>query len=231
MEESEAESYSLQTILAYVGMTVMVVVLAGWVMGNLGKWPLVVTAEQTTLPAGWTAVTDAGLTFTLNLPADWNWQEAGEDGENDLYQAIIEEPLRPSIMRPFGKFDQNLQLLLLAADSSSSQAKDLSGYLIIARDLRPQPLTRDDARFLLAEFDDTIELLRTEHVDGVRGELQADFLVRVVNDVGETALRCQQKVIIQTQGNFLLAACALPDIYPSLSTELHNILASFQPLS
>ncbi|MFQ5419787.1 MAG: hypothetical protein ACE5EY_05435, partial [Anaerolineae bacterium] len=57
MEESEAESYSLQTILAYVGMTVMVVVLAGWVMGSLGKRPLVVTDEQTTLPAGWTAVT------------------------------------------------------------------------------------------------------------------------------------------------------------------------------
>lgn len=210
----------------------MLVILLGlWVMGDLGKRPLVVIAEQTDLPAGWKSVTDADLTFTLNIPSNWDWQEPEKVGGNELHQAVVEDDLRPSIMAPFGRFDQNLQLLMLAVNKPPGQTDDLTGYLIIARDIRPQPLTRDDAQFLLEAYDDNIKVLRTEYVDGVRGEPQADFLIRVVDDIGETALRCQQKVIIHPQGNYLLAACALPNIYTALSTGLHDILASFQPLS
>ncbi len=229
--EVESEPYSLRNIMVYGGMTGLVIVLALWVMGSLGKRPLAVIADRTSLPAGWTAVTDANLTFTLNLPPGWSWQEAAEAGQDAFSQAIIQDDLLPAALAPFGRFDQQLQLLMLAANQTADQVDDLTGYLIIARDRRAQPLTLDDAKFLLEAYDDKIELLRTEYVDGVRGEPQADFLVRVIDDEGGTTLRCQQKIILQPQGNYLLAACSLPKTYTSLSTDLHDILASFQPLS
>jgi len=232
LDETDQQPYSLKLIAGYGVITGLVIVAALLVIAALGNRPRVITTEDTKLKPGWTAVTDRSISFTLNLPDGWVFQEPAGPQESLLLTDQIEsDALMRATISPFGRFDSNLSLRLLAANGPIRESRPNS-FLIIVEDNRQKQLSLNEAVALLENSTPGLVILRTDVGESLRGEPQANFLVRVVGGNPPTSLlRCQQEFVRSDPASFILSACAAPSVYPALSTNLHDILASFQLLS
>jgi hypothetical protein len=98
VREQWQRPFSLADAAVYVGMSVLVIVGFFWVLGALGRYPLVQARIGRGLPDEWAYYAGDDLAFTLALPEGWQiWQ--GEEAS----QQVTETALYRQALRPFGE--------------------------------------------------------------------------------------------------------------------------------
>ena len=185
------------------------------VMTALGQRPLFILNGKTERPAGWTAVTNQPQTFTLNLPPDWEWLDKADERMGAIFE---EDGGMETAVLPFLAIVPDSKLVFMAQKSSDSP------FLLI---LHGNALAETSPRELITSLNDAppdVEIVASDIIENSITGQQVDFRLNFPN----AGLRCQHRYV---QDGYLLIACADEREYGRYTSNLYNLLSSFQPLT
>lgn len=219
----------LPTIAVYAGLTLIIAIATLLVMRSLGRAPLAEVALERTLPAGWTTVVDRTQSFSLNLPPNWNWLESDSSGPGTLDQIIARRPESLAVTAPFTGTLSGMKIVLFASGSPPDEQTAASGFLIVARDLRPGQVTPEAALELLRSSDSGVRVLRAAITRDLRGDSRGAFAVEVGSD--ERRIQCREGFATEDAGAFLVAACAQSAQFAAFATSFQAMVNSFSVFS
>lgn len=219
-----AQERSKTAVIIYASLFALTILALMAMLTALGKRPLFILNGETERPAGWTAVTNQPQTFTLNLPAGWEWLDKANEAESATIDALFagDEGMKTAVL-PFLTIVPDSKLAFLA------QQKEDAPFLLI---LQGEALAATSPRALIAD----VERLMDGDGGGGNGRLQQSSIIE--NGItGEQVdfrfgfpqqtLRCQHRYV---QDGYLLIACADEGVYGRYATDLLTTLSSFQPL-
>jgi hypothetical protein len=220
-------SLPLQSIAAYGGLTLLIIVILLAVMQALGNQPQVVQSLGDSLKPGWTDVTDYNRTFTLNLPMQWvkldryhpEQEETfiGQLRENDQYQ---------SVLAVYDAIANDRQLLFLSQAAVPETA--VPPFVLVTRSEQISQLTPVQ----MTDFMDTtpvgLSILRANLEATVNGREQVTYITTM--PYKDDTLRCHQLFYKDEPASYLIIGCVSDDGYSEHTNIFHDILVSFQPL-
>ena len=219
---------NLPALVVYTGLTALVVLLLLVVMGWLGRQPLVQGGAAERPVEGFTQVTAADQSFTLNLPDEWAWLDGANRLQASALEALLDEgDLYRTATFPLGEEVADLDIVFVAAVPA---ATDTDGFIIVARSEALNLLTAEDAvRFLeTGEFANSL-VLQVELVDDADRKL-VSLIAEAIDEEGIDLLRCQQQLVPGEESSYLVSACAISDRYTQFKSVMASILASFHRL-
>ena len=211
-----AQERSKTAVIIYASLFALTVLALMATMYALGKRPLFVLNGKTERPAGWTAVTDQAQTFTLNLPADWEWVEKSDEGMGVVFEG--DEGMKTAVL-PF------LTLLPDSKLMSIAQQETASPFLLV---LHGDALATTSPHKLIADVEDEpllgVDIINSDIIENSITGDQVDFRI----NFPDAELRCQHRYV---QAGYLLVACADEGEYGRYTADIFNMLSSFQPLN
>jgi hypothetical protein len=214
---------SRSLLLAYGSLTLVIFIAMLWVMGALGKYPLLVVNPDTRGGANWDIVEGDNGHYQVSLPEDWRRWQADDAGFQD---ELASDSRYRAALFPLGAIAEDTDYLLLALTNHHSAA-EAPGFLAVGRSDRlgraPLPQVIE-----LVQQSPAISIRRAEIEPGLTGRDQVQLELDFARD-GNT-WRCRQWVIPARETTFLLGTCALPNDFIRYEDHFADLLLSFQPL-
>lgn len=217
----------LQSIAAYGGLTLLIIIIFLTVIQALGNQPQVVQSLGESLKPGWTDFTDHNRTFTLNLPMQWarldRYNPEQEDAfikqlrENDQYQAVL---------AAYDAAADDRQLLFLSQANLPETA--VAPFVLVTRSQQFSQLTPDQMTAYLDSKPPGLAVLRANLEATVNGREQVTYITAM--PYKDDTLRCHQLFYKDTPASYLIIGCVSGDGYSEHTNIFHDILVSFQPL-
>lgn len=218
--EEVPQAFPLPATVAYGLLTAVLILAALFVMQSLGQQPVVALNPETS-SAGWTAVTDAALRFTLDLPDEWTWRLTTDTQPFTLDDELVAGVPLATAVAPFGDLVDDTEILLVAASDDTA----VPGFLVVARSQRLSALTAEEAASFLDTLSDAdVEVVATSSTTNLAGLPQVRYGLNHPN-VGQ---QCENLYVPLADASYLVGACG-PRI-TRYQLVFANILDSFQPL-
>ncbi len=231
-------SLPLQSIAAYSGLTLIIIIALLWVMQDLGQQPQVVRGLSSSLKPGWTAVTDHNQLFTLNMPAQWQKLDRTDPLQEETFITTLRQNSQyQSALAPYDAMADDRQLLLLAqADQTETDTETaVPAFILVTRSRQISQLTPNEVTTQLEAGPAGLELQRVNLEASVDGREQVTYIAALPYE--NQTLRCQQLFYLSENdsdnddpASYLIIGCVSQDSYPTYTNIFHDILVSFQPL-
>ncbi len=209
----------LSPVAIYTALTALVIVSALLLTTLLGRLPRL-QAAGIQPPEEWQRVTDENETFTLFLPPDWRFVDAGNEEERAILNRLLAENdrLRDALFPWYEVRD--LETLFLAASAPPETDAQPDQLFLVARSATLNQLSY-------------IELISVVERSGViisAAEIVDDFDRRYAYARlrTRTGLSCQQQYLLGDEELLLAAYCSSPE-EPSANT-LELVRGTFQRL-
>lgn len=242
VEEGDAESLDLVTvrqgwqqpanlsaILVYATLTAVVILMTLFVMGWLGRRPLIDAGSEGSLPGEWREIMPADQSYTFNLPENWLHLDGSERLEAPELAALLEsDEIFQAATFPLGEELADLAIVMVAA---TPMFQDNEAFLIVATSRGLGTLAQEDVTEFLreAEFDNSL-VLALETAD--TGESwPVKIAAEVIGEAGDQLHRCQQELLVRGDIGWLVSACTPSLDYHQYEQDLITMLDSFQPLA
>jgi hypothetical protein len=240
----------MQSIAAYGGLTLLIIIALLWVMQALGRQPQVVQSLGSALKPGWTAVTDHNQTFTLNLPAPWQPLDRYDPEQEEAFIAALRQNSQyQAALAPYDTVADDRQLLLLAqadpaemetpalrADAVSVVEVAVPAFVLVTRSQQISRLTPEQMTNFLETGPAGFDLQRANLEASVNGREQITYIAALPYE--NQTLHCQQLFYLRRNdsendddpNSYLIIGCVSQDGYSTYTNVFHDILVSFQPL-
>ena len=138
----ESPPFPLPSILAYGGLTLVIIIALLGVMQALGRQPQVVPSLGSSLKPGWTAVTDDNQTFTLNLPAQWQRLDRYDPEQEDAFIAALRQNDQyQAALATYDAVANDRQLLLLVQAEPTETETAVPPFILVTRSQQISQLT------------------------------------------------------------------------------------------
>ncbi|MCB9419292.1 MAG: hypothetical protein H6667_05790 [Ardenticatenaceae bacterium] len=222
----------LQSIAAYGGLILLIIIALLWVMHALGQQPQVVQSLGSSVKPGWTAVTDTNRIFTLNLPVQWQTLDRyASDQEDAFVAALRQNSYYQAALAPYDAMADDRQVLLLAQADPAEMETAVPAFVLVTRSQQISQLTPEKMTALLEAGPAGFDLQRVNVEMSVNGREQATYIAALPFE--DQTLRCQQlfyKSEVSDDDSYLIIGCVSQDGHATYTNIFHDILVSFQPL-
>lgn len=233
----ESLSLPLPGIMAYGGLTLVIVIALLWVMQSLGRQPQVVQSLGNSLKPGWTAVTDYNQTFTLNLPAQWQRLDRYDAEQEAAFVAALRQNGQyQAALASYDAVAGDRQLLFLIQAGQTETDAAVLPFILVTRSQQISQLTPEQMTDFLEGGPGGLDVQRVNLEASVNGREQVTYIT--AQPFNDLTLRCQQLFYLgdndsensETPGSYLIMGCVSQDSYATYTNIFHDILVSFQPL-
>lgn len=226
-------SLPVQSIAAYGGLTLIIIIALLWVMQALGQQPQVVRSLNGSLKPGWTAVTDYNRLFTLNIPAQWQTLDRYEPQQEDAFITLLRQNSQyQAALAPYDAMADDRQLLLLAQAEPTETETAVPAFILVTRSRQISQLAPDEVTTLLKAGPAGLELQRVNLEASINGREQVTYIAALPHE--NQTLRCHQLFYKNANADdldsYLIIGCVSQDSYSTYTNIFHDILVSFQPL-
>lgn len=211
----------------YAALTAFLVIMAGILLHQLGKQPLVQVSAGGRMPADWQRVTTHGRTLTLDLPPGWTWLDQEDPSQADAFAALLARRQGLlSLTYPLGRQDPNAALIFAAAPAAVIDLAAEPVTLVVIRSPVLSRLSAEAALATVAEAD--VELVDGRQVPNY-DKTHTSFLLEM-DVAGVGRVRCRQQFFHDEPDSLLLAVCGHPQQFRFYAQQVEEILATVQRL-
>lgn len=217
-EQGERRPFS--AVVIYVGLTAVVILGALLLTAFLGRQPRL-QAASVQAPETWQRVTNGDETFTVFLPADWRFFDAGDAQQRDTLERLLaENALFREALHPWHEV-RDVEVVFLATSDPPEAAGPPEELFIVARSAILNRLTYFELVSVVEQGDVIIS----------SAEVVEDYDRRYAYVQLRTpeALRCQQQFILGEDDVLLAVFCARSEEPPATTLEL--LRTTFERLS
>lgn len=224
--EAPPVAYDFRALAIYGALTLLIVLGLWLVMHSLSRQPILVRSAAFDLGGDWVAVTDVDLTFTLSLPADWQWLDVGFREQSELLERVLDrQRYVERALRPLGASAGDVDILAVAVDSRTLEEDVPQPFVVVGRSAGLAERTPEEALAQLAEQ----PLPVTDK--GIDTRLSGQPQARFTTLDQPNAYLCRHLFVNGADQNaYLVAACAPQARFGSVERDLDEILDSFQLL-
>lgn len=228
VKERWQEPRASSEIAFYIGLTVLVIVGVLLVIGRLGRYPLVRASIGERPLSEWDNISDADLTYALQLPREWERYDGQDPDQAAAFRQQFEQSeLYRQGTLPLTSGVGDIQYLLLALSPKPRESPP--AFLIVAKSETLSRLDYQEALQFLAESEVTVsEAFVVEDFDR---EFLSTLVDIPVEAEGFENLRCRQQFIRGQSESLLTALCAPEQRYAFYEESFGVIYQSFQSLA
>jgi len=218
--DTEPEPIAAKLVLYYGGLTAVIAVALLLTIRSLGHGPIV-TFDSNTSQGEWLSIISPDRSFTIDIPATWEWQFLEEPASNihatDMLE--IDSPIKNAV-NPLGNLVSDIEYLLVAQSEDS--------LLVIARSERLGRLTaRQAVASLQTEQFENLTVIEARLIQEEAGAEKAFFTVEHM----DIPLQCDQFLVPASSDSYVLAACTLAEKHTQQSAGFRKTLDSFSAQS
>jgi hypothetical protein len=215
-------------IAFYLGLTALVIFGVLLVMGRLGRYPLVRASIGERPLFEWDNISDAALTFALQLPRVWEHY----DGQDPDQAAAFRQQLQQSELYRQGTLPLtsgvgDVQYLFLALSPRPNELPP--AFLIVAKSATLSRLDYQEALQFLP--DSEVAVREAFMVEDFDRQFLSSLVEIPVEAEGFENLRCRQQYIRGQPESLLMALCAPEPRYAFYEESFDAIYNSFQSLA
>lgn len=213
-------------VAVYAPFTLLLLVAAVWLAGQLRAYPLVQLPPSERIPPAWQVLTVGENELTLNVPESWVVADAAVPAQQSDIAAFMSQPMAPTFFQPLASRGPDLAVRLLAQGVPLAEGNMAERpLLILASSELLAPLTTAEVEQTAEMATDItdITLLQTFHVDNY--QRSHDVLVVRMGD-----WRCYQHFANGRQRAWLLALCAPDRDFIQWRETFEQISNSFEDL-
>jgi hypothetical protein len=223
---SPAEGYDLRAIVTYAALSLLILLALLAVMRSLGRQPLLVASADLRLGAGWMAVTDSELSYTLSLPPGWQWLDGTFRQQQELLDELaLSAPDMRWSLAPLGEVTGDMELVAVAYQPEPPEIGGPLIFATIGRSQRLGEITPQQALDVLAgQSLSSFPITTSDLVENIPGQPQVRFGVLDHS----RQVQCRSLFIADAFAGYLVAACAPQASFGRVQRDLDDILDSFQ---
>ena len=214
--EPEPEPVASALILYYGALTAVIVLALLLTIRSLGQSPIV-TLNSDSSQGEWVSLNSPDKSFTIDIPAEWEWQFLEERKARPSITNLPENDRRiMTAITPLGDLVPDTEYLLVAQNGSS--------LLVVARSERLNRLSPQQAVTSLQEEQfDNIIVTEAHLIQDTPGEVKAAFSAKHLN----TPLQCDQYMVPGPSETYVIAACSLIESHELQQGDFKTTLDSF----
>jgi len=203
-------------IFYYGGLTAVIIVAVMLTVRSLGQRPIV-TLNLDSPQGDWVTLTSPGKSFTIDIPANWDWQFQEGKRTNSSSEDLLEHDSGVvAAVTPLGNFVTDFEYLFAAEGDSN--------MLVVARSERLNRLSPQQAVTSLQEESfDNITVKEARLVQATEGEEKAFFKLEHL----DIPLQCDQYFVPGSEETYVVSACSLAESNNQQQEEFNKALSSF----
>jgi len=214
--EPEPEPVATALILFYGGLTAVIVLALLLTIRSLGQSPIV-TLKPDSSQGEWVSLNSLDKSFTIDIPANWDWQFLEEKRAKSSITDLLENDRRIMMaITPLGDLVPDIEYLLVAQNDSS--------LLAVARSERLNRLSPQQAVTSLQEEQFENIIVKEAHlIQATPGKAKAVFTLKHM----DPPLQCDQHLVPGSSATYVVAACSLIESYKQQHGDFKTSLDSF----